>query len=157
MFNNSEEFVEATERAIEFIKKHEGCRLKAYLDRKGPTGRWTVGYGATGPSIGAYTEWTQEQAEADLRERCIVLARLITQCVRPRLSQNQFNALVSFVYNVGITNFRGSGFLKLINEGHFEDAANRMLLWNKVDGAVSQGLVVRREAEREMFLEGLEI
>lgn len=141
--------MEATEEAFEFIKDREKCRLKAYRD---PIGRWTIGYGATGMGIGPDTVWTQEQADTDLTARLLTIGRLITKSVVTHLTQNQFNALVSFVYNVGITNFRGSNVLRLINQQKFKEAAQHMLLWNKAGGEVLDGLTLRRQAEVSMFL-----
>lgn len=150
---SEEMIVKATEEAFKLLKEVEGCKLEAYQDS---TGKWTIGYGATGHGITRGTVWTIEQAEADLKARLDVLARLISRKIRVGLSQNQFNALVSFVYNIGITAFTTSGVLKLINERKFQDAADRMLKWNKVTKngilTVEPGLAPRREAERQMFL-----
>lgn len=77
--------------------------------------------------------------------------------VKVRLNQNQFDALVSFVFNVGVYGFRDSSLLHLLNEGKYDDAANEFLRWNKVRVGnryvVSEGLGRRRRLERLLFLE----
>ena len=67
------------------------------------------------------------------------------------LTQNQFDALVSWVYNLGPTNFRKSTMLKVLNDGNYDEVPYQMKRWNKAGGKVLKGLVIRREAEAELF------
>lgn len=76
----------------------------------------------------------------------------INTLVKTKLNQNQFDALVSFVYNVGTRKFAKSTMLKFLNANHFPLAAGQFDRWNKVKGVVCQGLVNRRKSEKELFL-----
>lgn len=140
--------------AFDLVKQAEGCELKAYADREpnAPGGiLWTIGYGATGPDIGSDTVWTQEQADADLWDRLIMVNRVVTQAVRVRLTQQQRAALVDFAYNLGSGQFLGSTLLRVLNTGDYDEAAEEFLRWDKDDGKVEEGLVRRRAIERALF------
>jgi lysozyme len=76
----------------------------------------------------------------------------LKQYVNVDLTQNQIDAALSFMYNVGVGNFAGSTFLKMINQQHWCSAADALLLWNKAGGKVVPGITVRRQAERSQFL-----
>lgn len=137
-----------SQKGIELIKKLEGCRLEAY---KCPAGIWTIGYGHTkGVKDGQII--TQEQAEEFLREDLRIFEQAVESCVKVPLSQNQFDALVSFCYNCGSGALKTSTLLRLLNEGNYSSAADQFLRWNKAGGKVLVGLTRRREEEREMFL-----
>lgn len=136
-----------SQKGIDLIKKFEGCRLEAY---KCPAGIWTIGYGHTkGVKDGMII--TQEQAEEFLREDLRIFEQTVESCVKVPLSQNQFDALVSFCYNCGSGALRTSTLLRLLNEGNYSSAADQFLRWNKAGGKVLVGLTRRREEEREMF------
>lgn len=137
-----------SQKGIDLIKKFEGCRLEAY---KCPAGIWTIGYGHTkGVKDGQII--TQEQAEEFLREDLRIFEQTVESCVKVPLSQNQFDALVSFCYNCGSGALKTSTLLRLLNEGKYSSAADQFLRWNKAGGKVLVGLTRRREEEREMFL-----
>ena len=137
-----------SQKGIDLIKKFEGCRLEAY---KCPAGIWTIGYGHTkGVKDGQII--TQEQAEEFLREDLRIFEQTVESCVKVPLSQNQFDALVSFCYNCGSGALKTSTLLRLLNEGNYSSAADQFLRWNKAGGKVLVGLTRRREEEREMFL-----
>ena len=134
---------------IRLIKQFEGCRLEAY---KCPAGRLTIGYGHTGSDVKVGMKINQAQATALLIKDVAKFEKIINETVKVKLNQNQFDALVSFVYNVGGTKFKKSTMLKFINAGHFPLAAGQFDLWIKSKGKVLAGLVKRRKAEKELFL-----
>ena len=131
------------------LKFFEGCRLTAYQDS---VGVWTIGYGHTkgvfeGMSI------TQEEAEQMLLTELEEYEGYVEKYVTVPLTQNQFDALVVWVYNLGPTNFRKSTLLKELNSGNYTAAGNEITKWNKAGGKVLAGLVKRREAEALLFNE----
>lgn len=137
---------------LELIKNFEGCRLKAY--KPVPTEKyWTIGWGHYGPDVKEGMTITQAQADAFLVQDC---AGSVDAVNNPKycpatavLTQNQFDALVSFTFNCG------SGSLKKLCAGRtLEQIAEKMLLYNKGGGKVLPGLVRRRKAEQELFLKG---
>lgn len=138
---------------IDSIKEHEGLRLKAYLDS---VGVWTIGYGDTGPDVVKDLVITKEEAEERLRKRLVEFEGYVSKYVKVTLTQNQFDALVSLVYNIGPANFASSTLLKKLNDGDYQGAADQFLVWNKgrVDGKLVriEGLANRRAKERKQFL-----
>jgi len=134
------------------IKEFEGFRVTAYIC---PAGVVTVGYGTTriqGKAVQLGTTITTDEADMLLEEDLKSFEDAVNQNVREEISQNQFDALVAFVYNVGAGNFKKSTLLKKINAGEFNQAADEFLKWNKAGGKVLKGLTRRRTAERELFL-----
>ena len=134
-------------KGIEFIKAHEGLRLDAYLC---PAGVPTIGYGHThGVKMG--DRITEEQAEMLLIDDLIVVEREVNR-YGLHLNQNQFDALVSFVYNVGARNFRSSTLLKRLKANPNDpDIANQFKRWVYCDGKVLPGLVRRRNDEAKLY------
>ena len=137
-----------SQKGIDLIKKFEGCRLNSY---RCPAGVWTIGYGHT-KGVKEGQRITQAQAEDFLKEDLKIYERAVEGCVKVPLSQNQFDALVSFCYNCGGEALRTSTLLRLLNEGRYFEAAEQFLRWNKACGKVLEGLTRRRHAERELFL-----
>lgn len=137
-----------SQKGIDLIKKFEGCRLEAY---KCPAGVWTIGYGHT-KGVQNGQKITQAQAEEFLIEDLKVYEKAVESCVKVPLSQNQFDALVSFCYNCGSGALKTSTLLRLLNEGKYSEAGEQFLRWNKAGGKVLVGLTRRREEERELFL-----
>jgi lysozyme len=135
--------------ATRLVAGFEGCALKAYQDGNGI---WTIGYGHTGPGAGPGLTCTQEQAEAWLDEDLRTADTAIAQLVKMALTQNQWDALTSFVFNIGQGHFATSTCLRQLNQGNAVGACQAMGMWNKVDGAVSRGLSVRRAAEQKLFM-----
>jgi lysozyme len=129
------------------IKSFEKCRLEAYQDEGGV---WTIGWGHTPASPGQTC--TQAQADAWFLIDVAWAVGIVNALIRVPLTQNEFDALVSFVFNVGAGNFRSSTLRRKLNDGDYAGAAEQFLVWDHVDGAVSDGLKVRREAERALFL-----
>ena len=135
---------------ISLIKKFEGCRLTSYQD----VGKvWTVGWGSTGPHIGQGLTISQAQADAWLREDVDKFAVGVADALKVSVNQNQFDALVSFAYNVGLGAFRSSTLLKLLNDkADANVVASEFLKWVNVDGVPYDGLKNRRNAEKGLFL-----
>jgi lysozyme len=138
--------------AVELIKAFEGYRRKsAQLD----DGRWTIGYGHT-LTAREGAEITEPDAEALLLYDLIQASHAVNEHVFAPLNQNQFDALVSFVFNIGVRAFRGSPTLRRLNEGRPLEAALAMELWRKADldgeRIVIDALVRRRAAEKALFL-----
>jgi lysozyme len=140
---------------IELIHEFEGFRKKAYPD-PGSGGRpYTIGYGTTvykgAPVTPGMTISRQEAAEAfeeDLRR----FERAVKRAVNVPILQNQFDALVSFTYNVGIDAFKRSTLLRKLNLKDCYGAADELLRWDKASGFVMAGLTRRRRIEREHFV-----
>lgn len=133
----------------EIIKEHEGLRLEAYLC---PAGVWTIGYGHTGSDVWPGLVITKEWAEWLLEEDLKRFEANVSGYVKVDLTQDQFDALVSFTYNVGAEAFKNSTLLKKLNAEDYEGAANEFPRWNKSKGKVLGGLVKRRNEERKLFL-----
>jgi lysozyme len=136
-----------SQEGISLIKKFEGCELEAY---KCAAGVWTIGYGHTkdvkeGDSI------LKEDAESMLMHELQEYCNNVDIAVKVDLKQNEFDALVSWTYNLGLTNLNSSTMLKVLNEGKHDEVPAQMKRWNKASGQVKQGLVRRREAEALMF------
>jgi len=140
--------MKTSKKGIELIKKYEGLKLKAY---KCPAGVWTIGYGHT-KNVKQGDVITEVQAEILLIYDLNDFENCIKKNVRIPLTQNQFDALVSFCFNVGCGNFLKSTLLKKLNEGKIAEAAKEFLKWNKADGKELAGLTKRRQEEMELFL-----
>jgi lysozyme len=134
---------------VELIKGFEGCRLMAYQDEGGV---WTVGYGCTGPNITYGTFWTLEQAEAELKRRVERLQMQIGSVLETEPTPNELAAMTSLAFNIGLAAFKKSSVLRFYNARDTRDAADAFLMWVKVKGITSLGLVKRRQAERAIFL-----
>ncbi len=137
------------QKGTDILKYFEGCRLEAYQDS---VGVWTIGYGHTKGVTPSMTI-TQEEAEQMLLTELEEYEGYIENMVAVPLTQNQFDALVVWVYNLGPTNFKNSTLLKELNSGNYYAASNELLRWNKAGGKVLAGLVKRREAEAQLFNE----
>ena len=136
--------------SVEVIKKWEGLYLDAYLC---PANVWTIGYGHT-KGVTSGMRITEEDAERLLREDMDWVEEAVNSSVTVPLKQCQYDALCSFVFNVGATAFRKSTLLRKLNAGDYEGAANEFPRWNKGGGRVLQGLVNRRADEKSLFETG---
>lgn len=123
-------------------------RLKAYKD---VVGVWTIGYGHT-KGVKSGQEITEDQAELLLRSDVSEFESAVSKVVKVTLAQHEFDALVSFSYNVGKTALANSSLLTLLNAGERAKAADQFLRWDKAGGKIVKGLTNRRKAERAMFL-----
>jgi lysozyme len=138
---------------IKLISSFEGTRLKAYDDG---VGVWTIGTGTTiypnGSKVKIGDVCTLEQAKSYFAHDLKRFEASVNNLVKVPLSQNQFDALVSLVYNIGSSNFTYSTLLKKLNAKDYAGAADQFPRWNKGGGKVLKGLVCRRDAERALFL-----
>ena len=144
--------MQISENGLNLIKKSEGCRLDAYLD---PIGKLTIGCGhlvLASDNIKLGDTITQEQSDELLRNDLRIAEDTVNNLVKVQLTQNMFDSLVDFVYNVGSGNFHTSTLLRKINAGLFQDAAEEFGKWDKSAGQVLPGLVARRKNEKELFL-----
>ena len=132
---------------LALIKKFEGCELEAY---QCSAGVWTIGYGHTKDVVQGMTI-SKEEAEQMLIDELHEYESYINEYVTAALSQNQFDALVSWVYNLGPANLKASTMLKVLNAKEYEDVPAQMKRWNKAGGKVLEGLIRRREAEACLF------
>jgi lysozyme len=138
-----------SEAGILLIKSFEGCRTVAYQDA---VGVWTIGYGHT-IDVKEGMTITQHQCDVMLEVDIETYENYVNKYVIVSLTQNQFDALVSWVYNLGPTNLRNSTMLKVLNAGKYSEVPYQMKRWNRAGGKVLKGLVVRRETEAELFNE----
>ncbi|HBB8369422.1 TPA: lysozyme [Escherichia coli] len=145
--------MQTSDKGIALIKEFEGCKLTAYQDS---VGVWTIGYGWTQPVDGkpirAGMTIKQETAERLLKTGMVSYESDVSRLVKVGLTQGQFDALVSFTYNLGARSLSTSTLLRQLNAGDYAGAADEFLRWNKAGGKVLNGLTRRREAERALFL-----
>jgi lysozyme len=145
--------MKVSKNGLNLIKKHEGLRLKPYLC---PAKKATIGYGNTYYEDGTAVKITDEAITLERAENLLStmvdkFAKQVSSSLAVNVSQNQFDALVSFAYNIGIGNFTTSTLLKKTNKSDFNGAANEFKRWNKSGGIVLSGLVKRREEEEKLF------
>ena len=139
-----------SQTGVDLIKHFEGCLLVGYPDLGGVP---TVGYGSTGPDVYVGMKITQEEAESRLLQELSEFETGVTSLLKKPVNQHEFDALVSFSFNVGINALKNSTLLKLLNDGASKDiVASEFLRWNKVDGKPIEGLTRRRQAEKALFL-----
>lgn len=141
--------MKTSQRGLDLIKKWEGLRLNSY---RCSAGRWTIGYGATRGIVEGMTV-TPEAANTLLRRDVRGAELAIKKLVEVPLSQTEFDALVSFVYNFGSAKFSTSTLLGILNTGDRRGAAREFEKWVYAGGKKLNGLIARRKEERDMFLE----
>jgi lysozyme len=133
---------------LALTKQFEGCELKAYQDQ---VGVWTIGYGHTGTDVKKGLTITEEQASTLLAADVAWAVTCVNKSVKVAINQNQFDALVDFVFNLGCANLGQSTLLRLLNSGDSSNAAKEFLRWNRAGGKVVAGLTRRRQAEMDLF------
>ncbi len=133
---------------IDIIKEFGGLSLEAYSDQNG---NWYIGYGHS-QGVKDGMKITEFQAELYLRDDLKVFEEFIRRVVEVNVSENEFSAMVCLTYNIGPGGFAESTVLRKVNEQAWNEAADAILLWNKVKGEVNETLVSRREKERALFL-----
>ena len=136
-----------SENGLELIKHFEGCELEAY---KCAAGVWTIGYGHIKTAVEGKVI-TQEEADNLLVEEIIEYEDYVRAAVKVPLKQYQFDALVSWTFNLGNGNLNASTMLKVLNREEYEGVPAQMARWNKAGGKVLEGLIRRREAEGLLF------
>lgn len=132
---------------VDLIKHFESCKLTAYQDS---VGIWTIGWGHTG-SVKKGDIWTQGEADNILLNDLDKFEGYVNQYVKVPLTQNQFDALVSWTFNLGPGNLKSSTMLTKLNEKKYDEVLSQMKRWNKAGGKVLRGLERRRNAEAAMF------
>ena len=140
------------EAGLNLIKSFESLKLEAYYD---PVGIVTIGYGTIrigGEKIAPGTVITEDTAIGLLLEELTHFEQIVNQVVLVELNQNQFDALISWVYNLGEGNLKSSTLLRKLNSGDFEGAAAEFPKWNRAGGQVLAGLTRRRLAEQALFV-----
>lgn len=134
-------------KGISLIKEFEGLSLDAYLCSAGVL---TIGYGHTG-GVQKGDRITAKKAEELLQDDLKKFENGVLRLVRVPLNQNQFDALVSFAFNLGVGNLGKSTLLRKLNDRDFKGAATEFVRWNKAGGRELDGLTRRRNAEAELF------
>lgn len=155
--------MDINEKGIEIIKHYEGCRLTAYRD---PVGILTIGWGTTGSFIYDGMTITQEEADEYLMKDVEVAVSELNNNLTVSLNDDQFSALVSFLYNIGpgVTGVKDGLFhlasggpstlWKMVEESNFSGAAGQFTLWCRAGGIVLRGLLARRRSEQKLFAYG---
>jgi GH24 family phage-related lysozyme (muramidase) len=135
--------------AVHIIERFEGLSLETY---KCPGGKLTIGYGHTGDDVFDGLVISEAVAEDLLRKDMETAAADVLRLVTAPLSDNEFGALISFTFNLGAGNLESSTLLKLINQHKYAEAADQFPRWVFAGGKRLNGLVSRRNAERDLFL-----
>lgn len=135
-------------KGLALMKAFEGCELKAYKDQAGV---WTIGYGHTKDVVPGMVI-TQEEAEEYFKEDLLDFEEGVSDLLTIEVTDNQFSALVSFAYNLGLGSLKKSHLLSFLNQGMAEKAATQFVKWDLVNGIPDKGILRRREAERDLFL-----
>lgn len=143
--------MKTSDKGLDFIADVEGNKLHSYLDTGGV---WTIGVGHTsdewfevGPGMQISYAKSMELLAQDVQEA----EDPVNTLVKVPLTQNQFDALVSFVFNIGGGAFADSTMLKMLNKGDYEGAAKQFPRWNKDNGKTISGLTKRRLLEQAVF------
>jgi lysozyme len=145
------ECLELSQKGMSTVQYYEGLRLQPYAEVRG---RYAIGYGHHVKQGEDYSKGiTKKQADALLRKDLRNASNSVVELVNVPVSQGQYDALVSFVFNVGPSNFAGSTLLKKLNSGDYEGAAREFQKWTKAGkpGKTLPGLVARRHAEKDLF------
>jgi lysozyme len=137
---------------LALLKQCEGCKLISYIDQAGV---WTIGYGHTGHEVVPGLAWTQDDADAALRNDIQTFAAGVSRLIEDPdvLNDNQFSAVVIFAFNIGLAAFAGSTALRDMNAHKLDNLTADMRMWDKIHDphtgqlVVNQGLLNRRNAE----------
>lgn len=145
--------MKTNQKGIELLHHFESCKLQAYLC---PAKVWTIGWGNTRYEDGSVVKKgdviTQKRADELFENILSKFENGVTKALKVKLNENQFSALVSFTYNVGIGNFNKSTLLKLINVNpNNPEITTQFLRWNRGGGKVLTGLTRRRTAEAKLY------
>ena len=136
-----------SKNGLDLIKHFESLQLKAY---KCSANVWTIGYGHT-KNVKEGDRISQDQANCFLMQDLYEVEKTINRLVKVKINQNQFDALCSLIFNIGISAFNKSTLLAKLNTGDYVGAAEQFRRWNKVNNVVMAGLVRRRQAEEDLF------
>lgn len=138
----------ASDNGIALIRSFEGCRLDAYQDSGGV---WTIGYGHT-LGVQSGDKISHEMAQSLLLKDIQSFEKIVNEKVETALTQEMFDALVSLVFNIGGGNFQRSTLLKKLNQYDYLGASQEFPRWVYVKGKRNNGLIKRREKERQLFI-----
>jgi lysozyme len=141
--------LQVSEVGLTLIKEFESCRLSSYLDQRGVL---TIGYGHTGADVQVGLTCTAEEATQWLAHDVQTAVVGVIKSLDVVPTQNQFDALVCFTYNVGVGSEAHSTLIKQLNAGHVLLAGDEFLKWDHVNGVANLGLLRRRQAEQALFL-----
>lgn len=136
-----------SQQGVDFLKKEEGFRNKAYRDS---VGVWTIGYGSTGSHVGPGQRISDAEGEALLREDLQRFENIVNAKIKQPMTQNQFDAMVSLAFNIGTGGFANSSVAKRFNEGDTAGAADAFKMWSRA-GRHKNLLAKRRGREIAMF------
>lgn len=136
--------MKTSEQGIALLREREGERLRAYLDVAGVA---TIGVGHTGPGITLGLVWSPQQSADALKKDVEKCEKTIALYCVHKLKQCQFDALVSFIFNIGVNAFVKSTLLRKLNQGDFEGAAAQFDRWN-----IPAAIISRRMGEKQQFL-----
>lgn len=150
-----------SEAGIDLIKRFESCRLKAYPDPKTGGAPWTCGWGET-DGVTPDTWWTQEECDRRLMESIAARENIVCRYVTHEMTQGQFDAFVSIIFNVGpgnqykdgicrLKDGRPSTLLRKFNDGDIGGAEDEWCKWISPGSNVAHGLLLRRQAELALF------
>ena len=143
-----------TDRGIKLIKISEGYKSEPYLCSARV---WTIGFGTTldsffNPVTSDHPKINVDTA-VELFERDIkIFSAGVLSCVKVPINDNQFSALTSLAYNIGLTSFRSSTVLRKLNRGNYDGCAGNFWQWRRANGVISKGLVTRRKLEADLFM-----
>jgi lysozyme len=135
--------MKTSKQGLELLADREAFRNEAYLDSKGIP---TIGVGHTGPEVHLGLVWTDEQVQEALQKDVKLCEDTINLYCVQALAQHQFDALVSFAFNVGVNAFRRSTMLRKLNQGDYEGAANEFNRW-----IIPTEVTSRRKGEKHQF------
>ena len=136
-----------SESGKKFIKDFEGCKLEAY---QCSGGSWTIGYGHT-RNVQEGDKITNKEADAFLIKDIEMVEHHVNRLINVHLLTNQWDAVVSWCFNLGCGNLRASTMLRVINAGDIDKVSEQIVRWDKAGGKVVAGLTRRRKAEAELF------
>ena len=145
--------MKVNKQGIQLVKSFEGCFLNAYLC---PAKVWTIGYGNTkyqnGTAVKQGDKITQEQAEALLSDILAEFSKDVSKLIKVELNDNQFSALVSFAFNLGVGALSKSTLLKKVNANpNDKTIESEFMKWVSAGGKKLNGLVRRRTAESKLY------
>jgi len=145
--------VKINKAGLNIIKHFEGWSDTPYLC---PANRWTIAYGSTwdirgNPVTADHPRITEKQGEALLRKEVHHIENAIRRLIKVPLTENQFSALCSWGFNVGSGNVQNSTLRMKLNRNDVEGASDEFRKWRKAGGKILKGLVVRRQAEQQLF------
>jgi len=142
--------MKTSQKGLDLIKKFEGFSDKEYIC---PAGKVTIGYGhVILPNEHFSSSITKEEAEILLKKDLQPREKSLNILVKVNINQNQFDALISLIYNIGVANFKQSTLLKFINDRLFDKVPDQFRRWKYINKVVSKGLLNRREEEIKLWL-----